>query len=155
MEIKDLYPLVLMIVFVGLLLGVGILVLDKFGEAAKDSTTIVNNTLAAVGAASVTLSHDDVTSVTSIVNASGDSNYRLTTDYNFTTAGVFTFARNISNNTVLVSYVYDRDTISTTSAANSAAAISDISTSWLSLIITIAILAIILGLVIRSFAIKR
>ena len=214
-----------MIVFVGLILGVGILVMDKFGEAAKTSTTIVNDTVtfsggtgtttnddltsltsivnesgsftylsstynftsagvinmdknltdvvnesvAAVGAASVSLTSNDVTVITSIVNETGAVNYRTPQDYNFTEAGSITFARNISNNTVLVtytynrendgdhlvSYVYDKDSTATTSLGNTASAISDISTSWLSLIITIAILAIILSLVIRSFAVKR
>ena len=83
MEIGDLYQLVLLIVLVGLILGVGILVLDKFGQTSGITAT------------------------------------------------------------------------TNTSLQNTAAALAEISTSWLSLIITIAVLAIILTLVIRSFSMQR
>lgn len=79
MELGDLYQLVLMLVLVGMILGVGILVLDKFAATSgitEDASTSLNNT---------------------------------------------------------------RD------------AISSISSSWLTLIVTVAVLAIILTLVIRSF----
>lgn len=79
MELGDLYQLVLMLVLVGMILGVGILVLDKFASS------------------------DQITSG----------------------------ASEALNNT--------RD------------ALSSISTSWLTLIVTVAVLAIILTLVIRSF----
>ena len=79
MELGDLYQLVLMLVLVGMILGVGILVLDKFGA----------------------------------------------------TSGVTATAGDALNDT--------RDALAT------------ISTSWLTLIVTVAVLAIILTLVIRSF----
>jgi hypothetical protein len=79
MELGDLYQLVLMLVLVGMILGVGILVLDKFGSSS----------------------------------------------------GVTTGAATSLNQT--------RDALAT------------ISTSWLTLIVTVAVLAIILTLVIRSF----
>ena len=80
MELQNLYPLVLTIVLIGMILGVGILVLDKFQEA--------NTTSAAAN-----------TSLTGTVTA-----------------------------------------------------MSPIATTWLPLVITVAVLAIILVLVIRSFA---
>lgn len=83
MEIKDLYQLVLLLVLVGMILGVGILVLDGFT----------------------------------------------------TTSGVTTDAQTSINAT--------RD------------ALGPISTTWLPLIVTVAVLAIILTLVIRSFANTR
>ena len=79
MELGDLYQLVLMLVLVGMILGVGILVLDKFA----------------------------------------------------TTSGVTATAGDALNDS--------RDALAT------------ISTSWLTLIVTVAVLAIILTLVIRSF----
>jgi hypothetical protein len=51
MEIKDLYGMVLMLVLVGLILGIGILVLDKFAIASgitEDSSTAINNTIDAI-----------------------------------------------------------------------------------------------------------
>ena len=83
MEVGELYQFVLLLVLVGMILGVGILVLDKFS----------------------------------------------------TSSGVSNAAALALNNT--------------------RSAISDISTTWLSLIVTVAVLAIILTLVIRSFAVKR
>ena len=80
MEIKDLYQLVLLLVLVGMILGVGILVLDNFTN----------------------------------------------------TTGITSSASTAINNT--------RD------------ALAPISTTWLPLIVTVAVLAIILVLVIRSFA---
>jgi type II secretory pathway component PulF len=80
MELKNLYQFVLLMVLVGMILGVGILILDKF-KSANTSSTVANTTVAAVVTAMAT-----------------------------------------------------------------------IASSWISLIITIAILAIILVLVIRSFS---
>lgn len=83
MEIGQLYQLVLLLVLVGMILGVGILVLDKFGSSS--------GVTAAAG---------------TTINATRD-------------------------------------------------AISPIATTWLPLIVTVAVLAIILTLVIRSFAGQR
>jgi len=80
MEVGDLYQLVLLLVLIGMILGVGVLVLDNFA----------------------------------------------------TTAGVTTTAATAINNT--------RD------------AITPIASTWLPLIVTVSVLAIILVLVIRSFA---
>ena len=80
MELNNLYGFVLLIVLVGMILGIGILVLDKFQEANTTSAA-ANTTLA---------------------------------------------------------------------AANTA--IGAISSTWIALIVTVAVLAIILTLVIRSFA---
>jgi len=80
MEIGDLYQLVLLLVLVGMILGVGVLVLDKFA----------------------------------------------------TTSGVSSTASTAINNT--------RD------------AITPIASTWLPLIVTVAVLSIILTLVVRSFA---
>jgi hypothetical protein len=82
MEVGELYQFVLLLVLIGMILGVGILVLDKFGSASGVSTV-----------------------ATTAINATRD-------------------------------------------------AISPIATTWLPLIVTVAVLAIILTLVIRSFAMK-
>ena len=83
MELGDLYQFVLLLVLIGMILGVGILVLDKF--AASSGVTSTAETA---------------------INATRD-------------------------------------------------AISPIASTWLPLIVTVAILAIILTLVIRSFAQRR
>ena len=80
MEIGDLYQFVLLVVLIGMILGVGILVLDKFAA----------------------------------------------------TSGITTSASNALGNT--------------------SEALGTISSTWLGLIVTVAVLAIILTLVIKSFA---
>ena len=83
MEIGQLYQLVLLLVLVGMILGVGILVLDKFAA----------------------------------------------------TSGITTASKNVLGNT--------------------SDAIAPIASTWLPLIVTVAVLAIILTLVIRSFSMGR
>jgi len=83
MEIGELYQLVLLLVLVGMILGVGVLTLGKFGS----TTGITNNASKAI------------------------------------------------NNTV--------------------EALMPIASDWLPLIVTVSVLAIILTLVIRSFAVRR
>ena len=51
MEIGDLYQLVLVLVLVGLILGIGVLVLGKFGTTSgitADASTAVNDTIDAL-----------------------------------------------------------------------------------------------------------
>ena len=80
MEVGQLYQLVLLLVLIGMILGVGVLVLDKFGSTSGVSAT------------------------------------------------------------------------ASTAINNSRDAITPIASTWLPLIVTVAVLAIILTLVIRSFA---
>ena len=82
MQVGDLYQFVLLLVLVGMIVGVGILTLDKFAA----------------------------------------------------TSGITSGAAAAIN--------------------NASAAIADIPVSWMSLIVTIGVLAIILGLVLRSFAMR-
>lgn len=83
MEVGGLYQFVLLLVLVGMILGVGVLVLDRFGDSAGVSRT-----------------------ASAAINDSRD-------------------------------------------------AITPIGSTWLPLIVTVAVLAIILTLVIRSFAVNR
>jgi len=83
MEVGDLYQFVLLLVLIGMILGVGVLVLDKFSTSSGVTTTAAT-----------------------AINATRD-------------------------------------------------AITPIGTTWLPLIVTVAVLAIILTLVIRSFSQQR
>ena len=83
MEVGDLYQFVLLLVLIGLILGVGILVLDKFSASSGVTST-----------------------ASSAINSTRD-------------------------------------------------ALTPIATTWLPLIVTVAVLAIILTLVIRSFAAQQ
>ena len=147
MEIKKLPAIVLLIVLVGLIIGVGTLTLDKFGIAAKDSTTLLESVTFTAGAGST--ANDDVTAVNYITNGTitAPSN-----NISFTSAGVITSGNSSIVGAYNVSYTYDKDSKATTTLSSSRDEVSNVSTVWLGLIITIVVLALILALVIRSFS---
>ena len=155
MDIKDLQPLVLMLVLVGIILGVGILVFDNFGTATKLSTDVTEEVTIASG--TVTLTYDDITAVSALTNASDSFTALLSTDnFSYTTAGVVTVnSTNIPDQDYNITYTYDADTTATTVMSNMTSATSPIGTTWLPLIVTIVVLSIILTLVITSFSGKR
>ena len=163
MEWKDLQGFVLIVILIAMILGVGLIVLDKFGDTIKESTPAVNETLV-VASATGTTANDEVTAITLIYNetmeivvivtvsTTGADNFSWVED-----TGVISFNDSVSvpDGDYLITYTYDADTTSSTSMKSVVSSMIPIATTWLPLIITIAILAIILGLVIRSFAGKR
>jgi len=215
----------------GMIIGVGVLVLDKFGIAVKDSVG-VNETITFTNSVGVTVqgttANDDVTSITSIINGTGSRAAYSSTSYNFTTAGVINLdpvSTTVTNETLVLSggygklsksnitaingiinssetdladiyswigtginwsiagnfssnessselwinytfnaislgthdviYVYAEDSTSTTTVGNVNTSIGTIASTWLPLVVTIFILAIILTLVIRSFVVGK
>ena len=69
MELNKLNGFVLLIVLVGMILGVGVLIMDQFGTATKDSTSVVNESVAFIAAAGAT-TNDDVLTMVEISNQS-------------------------------------------------------------------------------------
>lgn len=155
MDIKDLQPVVIMIVLIGLILGIGILVFDNFGVATKDSTVLTEEVTIAGG--TVTLTYDDVTAITNLSNATDDFTALIVTDnFTWTAAGVITVnVTNIPNQDYNITYTYDADSTTTTVMNSMTTATSPIATTWLPLIVTIIVLSIILTLVITSFGQRR
>ena len=155
MDIKDLQPIVVMLVLLGVIIGIGLLIFDNFGVATKDSTDLVEEVTIAAG--TVTLSYDDVTAISGLTNATDDFTALIATDnFTWTTAGVVTVnVTNIPNQDYNVTYTYDADSTTTTVMGSMATATSPIATTWLPLIVTIIVLSIILTLVITSFSQRR
>lgn len=157
MEINKLPSFVLLLILVGMLLGVGILTFGMFASADYKSRTVVNESVTwPAEGANVSLAHGNLTSLTSVINGSSDavpsSNYTV-----YLSAGKITNLENSSyctaGDTCYVNYVWnDYYTPATVSLNDASTASSAISSTWLSLIITIAVLAIIIGLVIAGFA---
>lgn len=162
MEFKQLYPFTLLLILIGMVLGVGILVLDNFGDATKESTDVVNESVVFTNGVGAATANDEVTTVTYVGNSTIGCTVFNTALWcaNYTGGGalagatitlnVSTFSTN-ANGTFQVSYTYDADSDATTATADTVTAMSAISSTWLPLIVTIAVLAIILVLVIRSF----
>jgi hypothetical protein len=156
LELKNIQGFVLLLVLTGMLVGVGVLVLDRFGDTAKTSTTIAfgsQNVTLAGGAG--TLTNDEVTSLLFLGNSS--INFTVGTQVNLTNGELGTILASypkIVNGSYIVSYVYDADSAATTGLNSGRDAVSSVATDWLSLIVVIGVLALILVLVIRSFVSK-
>jgi hypothetical protein len=158
MEIKDIVPFVLLIVLCGLLLGTGILILDQFSRNVRDQATYVDTAQNLSTGTSVTLSQTYCLSVTSIGNAT--TTFDLT-QYNvsFSNADACTVSYSpfpaCSLPTCNVTYVYGASNAGAAAGLNIISAVSPVATTWLGLIVTVAILSIILGMIITSFAQRR
>ena len=160
MNYNDLTSFVLILVVVGLMVGVGVLALDKFGDATKESTVITNESFTVPAAnATVTLSNGNITTFTQILNASGST--WTSTQYSIDlTTGVLNNTGNTgactNGTTCYAYYTYDEyDTTSATAIDAGRDAVGAVSNTWLTLIVTIGILAIILGLIIGGFGGRR
>jgi len=147
MEVNKLQAFVLMIVLVGMVIGIGVLVLDKFGVAVKTPGTVTNESVVVAGGVGTT-TNDDVTAITFLGNTTDQA--LVNVEVNATTTG-FVTGTGWQAGTYNVSYTYSKDTPSTTATFAGRDEVSNISTVWLGLIVTIAILAIILLLVIRGY----
>ena len=162
MELPKLYQFVFLIVIVGMLLGIGILSVDKLGIAAKTDTTITEETVAITSGAGQT-AFDDLVSVSYFGNQSLNSTDPLVVignnvagaEVNWTASGIITVDQtNFSNGDYNITYVYERDSAATTATSNVNTELGTIASTWLGLIITIAVLAIIISLIVSSFAFK-
>jgi len=154
---QALYSWILMFVMIGMMIGIAVLVFQKFGEAAYSNTAVVNESITyPADTVNVTFAHGNITSFTSVINASSaavpSANYTL-----YTTDGKL---RSDSTNgtcydglTCYVSYSYDEYNTKTAQAlADMVSATTPLASTWLPLIITVLVLAIILTIVIASFA---
>jgi hypothetical protein len=151
MEAKELYPFVLTLVFTGLILGVGVLIFSNFGDATRVATDINENL--SVTAGSGTLTHDELKSQpTKFNNETHDFTEYIGLYVNFTlSTGEYVANGNISTGKYNISYVYYADTSATTTMDSVVTSVTPIASTWLPLIITVAVLAIILTMVIASF----
>ena len=158
MELKELPGLIILITVIGMLLGIGILIFGRFGDAAYDSKVVQNESFTVPGnVTNVTLSHGNITAFTKIINASGSvletSKYTV-----FSTKGIV--ERNDAANTTCKDgttcyawYTFtDYDTATRTAMIDVADETGTIASTWLSLIITVIMLSFVLVIVIRSFA---
>lgn len=154
MNMKDLYPFVFLMLMVGMLLGVGILAMDAFGNAVKTSTNVVNESVAIAGQAGSS-ANDDVTAWSYFGNSSINCVAPNPICVNVSSGGAVRTNSSFANATYQLSYTYDADSVGTTALSNVVTAVAPIASTWLPLIVTVAVLAIILGIVVTSFAGRR
>ena len=152
MEMKDLTSVVLVLVLVGLIVGVGVLVLDQFGQSVRQINTVVAEDVTLTTNAG-TLTNVPVITFTRF----GNSTVNLTTgtDVNVTLAsGAIVTNGALVDGTYQAYYTYYYNTSATTVLNSGVSAVSGIATNWMALIVTIIVLALILGFVVTSFGNK-
>lgn len=163
MEVSKLSGIILMLVMTGMILGVGILTMDKFGAATASTATVTSEefTYTSVGK-NVTLAHGNLTAVTYVKNASAvlwaSANYSIA--LSTTNAAQIYLLNNESTcrdgDKCYVTYTYKEYVTPTdTEMDNMNAAVGAIGSTWMTLIVTVIALALILMLVLRSFGTNR
>lgn len=155
MEFNKLPAFVLLLVMVGMILGVGMLVLDKFGVATKTSTTVTNESVNFTNGAG-NVDYGGVTAIDALINSTSPYTAVAASNFSFTEAGAITITDGLNSNiSALITYKYGKNSTTSTALTATTDAIAPIATTWLGLIVTIAVLALILFLVIRSFVLNK
>lgn len=160
MEVNKLATFTLFIVLIGMVAGTGILIFDKFSTAVYTDKTVSNESFVwPLNGSTVTLTNGNITSFSKVANIAGTAylsgNYSVDTD-----TGVVTALSNtsgiITGATVYAYYTWrDRSSATNTALWSTRNGIADIPNSWLSLIVTVGVLAVILYFVLRSFGGRR
>ena len=158
-DLNSLYQFVLLIILIGMIIGVGIIVLDKFATSTFYTITDNDSIVINLFNESVPINNGNIT--TYIVKNATSQSVAPTAFYTLdkingsikiTSNGSVDEAWIFLGNSIEVIYTYkDYDTETKTATLSASKEVSNISTVWIGLIVTIFILAIILTLVIRSF----
>ena len=156
MDVDKLPTIILGLVVAFMLIGVGVLALDKFETTTKTTTTVTDEEIT-IASSTATLAHGNLTIFSVLSNASNSTADNLgwsignTINYTALSGVILVDDGTITDGDYNVTYTY-RAKNSVTPTINAAmAAIGDIGNTWASLIVTILILAVILTLVLRSF----
>ena len=152
MELKEIPNIIIILVSVGMLIGVGLLSLSSLEENSSRTSTIVSSETIAIASLTGNTANGIVTSVTFFGNGTHNTtegNLVFGTTVNWTTAGAITAS--VGDEDYLISYVYDANTTTTKALHDTNASLLAIPSTWLPLVVVVAMLAIILVLVLRSF----
>lgn len=156
-NLNDLKGSIVLFVMIGILLGIGITVFTQFGNSMQTTSPVVNETITGLVNQDVALANTRVASVTTIMLANGtvvpSSAYTLRVD----PAAITLKTVGLWNNNTVANVTYNRyvDSTATTTMTSLTNALTPIGSTWMPLVITVLILAIVLGIVISSFGNKR
>lgn len=147
---------VLLLVSVGVLLGIGFIIYDEVGDSAAITETVSAENITVLNGTAVSMANGNLTQFLSAINATNLVNIPSTNYTVALAAGTFTLMDNTSlvndNDLVTVSYKYkEYQTKTRQTMTDVMGSVDDISSTWLSLIIVVVMLAIIMTLVIRAF----
>lgn len=156
-DVNALYPFILTIILVGMIIGIGVLILDRFSSSTfqtidnyNDSigSTFTNNTAIALDRGNITTirvlnnSQETFESVCySVTKGNGT--------FHFINQSPACDINGLSLNAIYSYKEYDTPTRNALSASSKE--VAGISSDWLGLIITVMVLSIILFFVVRSF----
>jgi hypothetical protein len=155
--ISDLYQYILMFLIIGMLVGIGIVLFDAIGSATFYSSN-TNNTLTGSQLTNNSLTALGFGNITSAAVWNGTTNSLNPTCYELNqTFGQFSFRNKTAdcgsvNNVNVVYNFNDYDTQTKKTFAFITDATATITNNWVALIILIVVMAIIIGLVLSSFA---
>lgn len=146
---------ILTVLIIGIVIGIGVIIFDQFGDAVQVDTIVTDENVALASGAGTT-ANDEVISLEGLSNSTNVLIYRnesLTSQINFTSTGIAydtTLTELAEASTQVANYTYEEDTAGTTAVWGMRDSVDDFVT-WLPVIIIILATAIILGLVMRSF----
>ena len=161
-DVNDIAPVIITLILVSMVLGVGVLVLEKFQVETYDTNTTSNEIITMAGDGSFAVGNVATAQSRALSiayfndrNETGVAIWSPGSDVNISRNGTVQGALNVSDATYNISYSYEADSAASLTSSNAVGALLPVSSTWLPLIVTIFVLAIILGLVIRSFAQTR
>jgi len=155
-NVHMLYSFVLLIVLVGMVIGIGIIVIDNIAKNVYYTRKDYNDTVTIANYTAQKLDFGNIT-VSAVWNDTSGALPSACYSIN-TTPGTFIYTNETATCDILGStsfyVIYDfkeYDTETKAATANVRAEVANISSDWIGLIVTITILSIILGLVLLSF----
>lgn len=159
MEYQKIPSMVLLLVSVALIVGVGVLLFDKFSDATKTSTAATDENVV-ISSTLGTLTNDELVSNSNVgIGNATISCFLLDNPAcgNVTSYELGTIDLNASfqDGTYKANYSYYADSKASLTSDAAGTGIGDIADTWMSLIVTILVMAIIIGMVVYSFNNKR
>src|SRR3990167_10886550 len=161
MELNKLGGFVVLVVMVAMIIGIGIITLDKFGTTVSYDVLNHNDSVTKANFTGQALDWGNITTVDAVWN--GTTSLLPAECYTLnTTPGQFMWTNSTADcaansgavDQTVFYIIYDAKDYNTKTAQAAAAAskeVANISTNWLGLIVTIAVLALILWLVMGAF----
>ena len=144
--------MVIAFILIGMMVAVGVIILDKFSYAVKDSTT---NTNQFTSNGTNTLSGTPVVSLGAVVNSTGDDLSGRVTLVDANTGSISIVQDNSTTDYWNVTYVYKASTSSSDVLDDSVTAVEPITSDWLPILVIIAIVGLILALILGAFTLYK
>lgn len=156
MELKALLGFVTILVLVSLVAGIGVLTLDKMSVAVKGIGVIKSTENVTFTNGAGTTAYDELLTLTGCYDATNKSAITVSAaGCRITNADLGTLAIPATQGTpvkVQVNYTFSSDSPASTATDYGRNAVADVPEDWLSLVVTIGILSLILGMVIIGYA---